>query len=592
MVVQSSARDAGCLPGDQRTTRPPPPGVATGIACVRIPARYRSTMKALKTGNLRTLGITGLFAALALIMTWPIGLHPAGLQMAGGTDASLYMWTIGWGTHALTHAPWAVFDANIFFPYPYTLAYSENLLGSALLAVPIMWLTGDVIVTTNMVAVSSVALCALGGYFLGRTLGLSVPAAFLCGLIFGFAPPRFGRLSQLHLTTVQWVPFGLAFLHRYLDKGRARDLRWALGMVSLQALTSGHGAALLLLGGAIVVGLQLARGLKPALLTRVRDVGVPGAIALLPAALTFVPYYLVRSDIGMERELDTAGVSWSSYLSSPSHVQQWVLSVLPNWDWLSVRPDAYLFPGFLTLVLAGLAFGRDARRERWVYLTIALVTLSLTLGQPLSPWPWLHSLPGLSLIRVPSRFWILGMLALAVLAALGFERLGRQWTARRRSVTAAVVALLLLGEFVMAPIEATPFSFDTAAVDRWLDTQPKPFAIAEVPVSRSVDTAPRAEVATRYMLHTLAHYQPTVFGYSGAEPAGYRPLYNDLIGFPSDESIRRLTDLGVTYVVVHLEYFTAEYRAEYEVRLAGFSDRLQLVHQDGLGRVYRLPLSR
>lgn len=48
-------------------------------------------------------------------------------------------------------------------------------------------------------------------------------------------------------------------------------------------------------------------------------------------------------------------------------------------------------------------------------------------------------------------------------------------------------------------------------------------------------------------------------------------------------------DLGVTYVVVHLEYYAAEYRPEYETRLASFADRLQLVHQDGLGRVYRLP---
>ncbi|NQW05196.1 MAG: hypothetical protein HQ485_14405 [Acidobacteria bacterium] len=546
-------------------------------------------MNSLKFGNLRPLGITGLFVALTLILTWPISVHPASLQMAGGTDASLYMWTIGWGTHALTHAPWSVFDANIFFPYPYTLAYSENLMGSAMLAIPIMWLTNDVLVTTNMVAVSSVLLCALGGYFLGRTLGLSVPAAFLCGLIFAFAPPRFGRLSQVHLTTVQWVPFGLAFLHRYLDKGRAKDLRWAIGMVSLQALTSGHGAALLVLGCAFVIGFHLVWGAPLSPLSRLRDVGVPGALALLPAAIMFGPYWLAGRDIGYSRGFNNAGVSSSSYFSSPSHVQEWVVSVLPSWDWLATSPDVYMFPGFLTLGLAALTFGRSALRERWLYLTMAVVTLSMAMGPPLSPWRFVHWLPGLNFIRVPSRFWILGILALAVLGAFGFERLSRQWTARRRTVAASVVALLLVGEFVMAPIESTPFVFDTTAVDRWLDTQPKPFAIAEVPVSSSDDEARRAEVATQYMLHTLAHYQPTVLGYSGSEPADYKSVYEDLIEFPSDKSIEHLTARGVTYVVVHLEYHSDEYRREYEARLATFSDRLQLVHQDGLGRVYRLP---
>ena len=34
--------------------------------------------------------------------------------------------------------------------------------------------------------------------------------------MFGFMPSRFLRIDQLHLTTIQWVPFGLAFLHSYL----------------------------------------------------------------------------------------------------------------------------------------------------------------------------------------------------------------------------------------------------------------------------------------------------------------------------------------------------------------------------------------
>jgi hypothetical protein len=546
-------------------------------------------MKALLCRIPRPVVVVGTFLVLTVALTWPISGHPATYQMAGGTDANLYMWTIAWGTHALTHAPWAAFDANIFFPYHYTLAYSESLLGSALLAIPVMWLTGDALATTNLVAVSSVLLCALGGYFLGRSLGLSAPAAFLCGLVFAFAPPRFGRLSQLHLTTVQWVPFGLAFVHRYLQRGQAIDLRWALAMLSLQALTSGHGASMFLLGGAIMVVWHLVSGHSPALLTRLRDVGIPGVFLLLPAALTFLPYWLARRDVVLDRPFDSSGVTWSSYFSSPSHVQQWVMSVLPKWEWLAAGPDVYLFPGFLTLVLAGLAFGRHAGGVRWPYAAMTLLTFSLTLGAPLSPWGWMHWLPGLNFIRVPSRFWTLGMLALAVLAALGFERLSRRWAPTRRAAAAAVVALLLVGEFVMAPVEATPFDSDTAAVDRWLDTQPKPFAIAEVPVSSSDDKARRAEVASAYMLHSLAHFQPTVFGYSGTEPDSYQPLYEELIDFPTEKSIQTLSDLGVTFVVVHLEYFTDEYRVEYKTRLSAFSDRLQLVHEEGLGRVYRLP---
>ena len=92
-----------------------------------------------------------------------------------------------------------------------------------------------------------------------RRLGLSQSAAILCGLIFGFAPPRFLRLDQFHLTTIQWVPFALAYLHGYFQSGAKRDLRLAAAFFSLQALTSGHGAAMLVVGMLLVAVERLLR---------------------------------------------------------------------------------------------------------------------------------------------------------------------------------------------------------------------------------------------------------------------------------------------------------------------------------------------
>jgi len=44
-------------------------------------------------------------------------------------------------THAFTSQPLAIFDANIYYPERLTLAYSENLIGTALFAAPLLWLT-------------------------------------------------------------------------------------------------------------------------------------------------------------------------------------------------------------------------------------------------------------------------------------------------------------------------------------------------------------------------------------------------------------------------------------------------------------------
>ena len=67
----------------------------------------------------------------------------------------------------------------------------------------------------------------------------------MSGLIFAFTPARFFRVFQAHLTSIQWVPFSLAFLQGYVSRGRRRDLHLALACLALQVLTSGHGAALL-----------------------------------------------------------------------------------------------------------------------------------------------------------------------------------------------------------------------------------------------------------------------------------------------------------------------------------------------------------
>ena len=83
-------------------------------------------------------------------------------------------------------------------------------------------------------------------------------AAILAGAVFAFAPARLFRISQLHLTTIQWVPFTLAFLHTYLDSRKPRDLRLAIAFFTLQVLTSGHGAVFVIVAAAALIVYRLA----------------------------------------------------------------------------------------------------------------------------------------------------------------------------------------------------------------------------------------------------------------------------------------------------------------------------------------------
>ncbi len=110
--------------------------------------------------------VTLLYAALTFLLAYPLTMSPASTVLADDPDAHLFLWTLGWDAHAFLHQPLSIFDANIFYPQRFTLAYSENLIGSAFIAAPVIWLTGNYVLALNVVVLLSCVLCGLGVYVL------------------------------------------------------------------------------------------------------------------------------------------------------------------------------------------------------------------------------------------------------------------------------------------------------------------------------------------------------------------------------------------------------------------------------------------
>jgi hypothetical protein len=541
-------------------------------------------------------GVAALFAVLTVVMTAPFSLHVASRVVSTGTDTDLMVWTLGWDVHAIATHPWAIFDANIFFPHHNTLAYSENLIGSVLIAAPVTWLTGNPVLAMNLVVLVATMLCGVGAYVLGQRVGLSTAAAIVCGVVFAFVPPRLARLDQVHIATIQWIPFSLAYLHSYLGRGRARDLRWAIGFFALQALTSGHGAAFLTLGVLLTLAVSFAGGVPVAPGRRLRDVGIVGALLVVPVVWVYLPYRLAQQEVGLRRPLnDWSSLTWSSFVTSPSHVQTWLISLLPVTSVLREAPNAWFFPGLLTIALAALAFwptrtvvprSADQPDPRWTYLVVLVATVALAAGPPFGIWRWVYWLPGLSFVRVPSRFLMLGMLAFAVLAGVGLDRLLARLPPRRRSVAAVGVAVCLLAEFLFAPLDGVAYRVTPPPIDQWLATQSAPFAVADVPLPDSANFVVRDRAASAFMLQSMAHWQPIVEGYSGTQPPDYGDLYWPLTRFPDEGSLRLLSALGVKYVVVHFDLLPEADRPGMEASLARWGSYLTLEHDAGSGRAY------
>jgi hypothetical protein len=624
-----------------------------------------------------------VYVALTVLLAYPLSIHPGSVVTSPGTDTNLFMWTLAWDTHGFLHRPWAIFEANIFYPFHLTLAFSENLIGSAFLAAPVLWISHNPVLAMNLVALVSSPLCAIGAYLLGRRIGLGPLGAAICGLIYAFAPPRFLRIDQLHLTTVQWIPFGLAFFHSYLDRGRARDLRVAIAFFSLQALTSGHGAVFLAFAMAGLAVFSLAAGDSLGPVRRLRDIGWAGVLLLVPVVLMALPYRSVQVHSGLRRDLVGWEMPWQSFVASPTHVHQMIIGLMPGFH-INEKAEAYLFPGILPLIVSLAAFHRSRRAERatvdpsrWakraalILELVALVALALGLallvrgpfklragdlvlvtvrevwrpllllvvaagarlalvrraplaplarvrqtatrwrrwavarrhdmalfyglivlacvwlsvGPPFGIWQAVYWLPGLNFIRAPSRFMLLAVLGLGVLAGLGFERLTARLGPRRRAACAIALSALLVAEFSVVPFGVSEMRVDVPAIDRWLDSQPKPFVVAEVPVTDRLGGFPLNRHESIYMLHAMGHWQKTVHGYSGLLPPESFDVYRALATFPDKESIAMLEQWGVDYVVVHPEFYDPADWPGVDARL-GETSGLLLQHIEGQGRVY------
>ncbi|MBM3780965.1 MAG: hypothetical protein FJW29_04710 [Acidobacteria bacterium] len=535
----------------------------------------------------RALVLLSAFWAITVAMAAPWTLHPATRLVANHPDVHLFVWTLAWDAHAFVTQPLRIFDANTFFPFGNSLAYSENLIGSALLSAPVQWLTGNAVLALNLVSMLTVVLSGAGAYRLGRALGLSRAASVVAGVAFAFAPPRFVRMGQLHLTAIQWIPFALASLLDYLNHGRRRDVLLAVAFATLEALSSGHGAVFLLVAVVLLLAYRLIVREPLRVAQWIPDLGAPGVLLLAPAVLVFVPYLRAQREVGLARSLENWEAHLDSFLASTSYLHQWLLSLATTHDFTR-DATAWLFPGYLPLVLAGVALLRPVRdRAPFYFLALTVVSVLMMTGGPLSLWPHLYALPGFSFIRVPSRFGLLAMLGVAMLAGIGLQRLVEGRAPRRTWAAALAVSGLMLGEFASPPTPGADFTVHAEPIDRWVNTLPAGASLAEVPVPSPGNAGAFERQQTTAMLHSMAHWRPIVQGYSGIRPLLQLEILTALTAFPDELSLHLLTQAQVDYVLVHADQYPDGRWPAVLARIEA-EPRLRLVHVEGEGRIYQL----
>lgn len=165
-----------------------------------------------------------LFGAVAVLFTWPLAIGLTRDVPADLGDPLLNAWILAWDASRLLRffsgdlsALRDFWNANIFYPEPLTLAYSEHLFAQSVQILPVYALTGNIILSYNLLFLSTFVLSGLGMFLWVREMTGSSVAAFAAGLIYAFAPYRVPQFSHVQVLSSQWMPFVLYGLRRYFD---------------------------------------------------------------------------------------------------------------------------------------------------------------------------------------------------------------------------------------------------------------------------------------------------------------------------------------------------------------------------------------
>jgi hypothetical protein len=515
--------------------------------------------------------VAAVFFVLAVVMTWPLGRvwEPV---LPDLNDAHFNVWRLAWVAHQLRTDPTHLFDANIFAPVALTLAYSDAMLLLGIVAAPLIWLGVHAYAVHNLLAIAAFWSAAYGTYRVSFAVSGSVWPSVAGGVIGGFAPYRFGHIAHLELLWTAFIALtALAFIRLFERPCLATSVRLAACVV-LQTLCSIYYGVFLAIALVLAsVGLLLIRA---ATLPRLRALAIAGVIALVALAPYARPYVSVSRTVEPRSasEIESFSATPADYLRTARD------NLLQFGDSDEVREERSLYPGAIAVALAIVGFAARSRAA-WVAGAALAVTFDLSLGTHGIAYPaLLRLLPFLDGLRAPSRFAAFFILALAVLAALGLQRLVRVRRIPRWGV--AVVLAGMTTEYWAAPITTRSRPTEAPPLYAWLAQQERAIVL-ELPLPPGPGELWGYE--NEYQLMSIFHWQPLLNGYSGNAPPQYLDLLTTMKDFPSPASIETLRRRSTKWVVLHQSLVGPSFSALLSGLTASQAFRQVATFHDGQG---------
>ena len=518
--------------------------------------------------NRKHLLVLFLYFVITLIVTYPLATQFT-THVPGTTTWSLdeygYVWNHWWFKHSLFDLQTNPFATDyLFYPLGTSLVLYAYTLLHVFLALPIQFAFG-IIPASNFTVIFSFVVAAFGMYLfmlyllrvslriwdekynarfgsIARDKNLHIIAAFVAGVVFAFASNRYVYLSLGHYNIVasEWIPFYMLFLFKTLLEPKLKNAVMAGLFAAIALYTETTDGVLLVLLTLVILVFEWRLVFQRATLVRLAIIAAATALffapLLIPTALEIFTSGYALPGFGHSENLL---VDLNGFLAPTSlHPlnRYWTQELDAVRQQTSRFSDVNtFFVGYLTILLALVGFVAFARRNR-MWLGIALGFALLALGPLLHingqsqfdldglettvPLPFLilHYIPIIRENRVPNRYSILVVIALAVLVAYAVwwllwklsTRVQEPRLTRAGIAIGGFVSALLVFEHLALPLPLTDAR--VPEIYSQIRQDPKNFTVLSIPLGLRNSFGQGGAEDTRTQYYQSAHQKYLLSG--------------------------------------------------------------------------------
>jgi len=531
----------------------------------------------------KSLLVAIFYTATAFFVCWPFLKNISHSLVPG--DGLFTYWTMSWDIRSFLYNPGNIFNANIFYPYTNTLAYSEGLFVPALIALPMFLVLKNMIIVFNLMIFFSYILAAFGAYKLAKYYTKNNYASFIAGLIFGFATFRIMSMGHFQNIMIWWMPFATLFLQKFLDTKKRKYIVFFALLFSAQMLSCWNmGAffalfvAFLLIANWKTIYDNLSLFLKDGLI----------ALAIITILVTpfAYPYFKLHQETHFSygvQEIANGSADIGGYIfplpgTQMSRVTAFLGIEKKHWS------ENFNFLGYFSIFMLLYYFlfskNKIASRNFKVYTLGIFVFVILSFGPLLRFFPWFKNfplpyyllVPFTGFVRTPSRISIIVLLCLSVSVAYIINSIKIKGLPLKNTL-AFLAPLFILFEFwvpngSLFTNTACPGAYSAVANDNSVS------AMVEMPIQESPDGA------LEYVYYSTCHWKPIFNGFSGYFPKNYSKYSKKMRIFPEQKSLEFMQSIGISHVLLHLNDFE-ESQQKPLLEAVQQNSHLEIEYQDG-----------